>query len=759
MCDIVGYVGNKRAVPILQAGLKNLEYRGYDSLGVALRETSDLRVRKQVGRINDFTFPDDDATVGVGHTRWSTHGEPTDANAHPHTDCGNRVAVVHNGIIRNYSTLRAELECDGHTFSSKTDTEIVPHLIEERLEHGEDLPDAVTHVLNRLNGAFALAVISTNFDGIVATRQGSPLVVGYGETGNFVASDIPAFIQHTREMTYLMDGDVVELTGDSVEIRADGELVDRPRHRVEWEADAAAKSGYEHYMLKEIHELPGAVRNSLAGRDDETVNLASEFLDPDSDRTLHLVGSGTSYHAALYGALLFSGAGLDARATLASEFGSDAGTIADGDVLIALSQSGEIVDTLRALRSAKDASARTLAITNTVGSTASRDADSVFYIRAGPEIGVAASKTFVTQMLSLLLLYYAGNLGAERPENSSNEEKSRIDPDARKSISTALAAIDTPDDAAQAVRLAYEQYASVKPTALTAQDALNIRQSMAYARQTHRSKWVRDLAPQLQAYFAAAEESLLMPPSRSIERPLSPAEVREILALRETRFQSGIEAAFRESENSETIEKLQRAYLWRVWDAIDVYGDFEQVHAVVEEREPPIDDLQTLPGSIQTIIEHSSAPDIAEEYTDADAYFFIGRGLHYPVALEGALKFKEITYKHAEGFAAGELKHGPLALVTERTPVFAIVTGDGEPARKTVGNVKEVEAHSAPVVAVTDGVADVERYADATLTIPEANPRTAPLLADVQLQLVAYHVANLLGRPVNKPPTSRSQFP
>ncbi|AUV81807.1 glutamine--fructose-6-phosphate transaminase (isomerizing) [Salinigranum rubrum] len=590
MCGIIGYAGEDRALPVLRTGLENLEYRGYDSVGVALRGHEGLRLFKQAGRIKDLSLPeDDDSVVGIGHTRWSTHGEPTDANAHPHTDCTGTVAVVHNGIIENYDSLREELS--DHPFTSETDTEVVPHLIEEYLAEGDDLPTAVDRTLERLEGTFALGIVSTEFDGIVAARQDSPLVIGHGERGAFIASDVTAFLEHTREVTYVEDGDVAVLSNGGVEIRNGGEVVERPREHVEWEAEAAEKSGYEHYMLKEIHEQPTALRQTLSGRIDELngevdldIDLPKEYLNSLEEVTF--VACGTSYHAGLYAAqLVESLADVRASAEIASEYEFDGGRDPWRTLVVPVTQSGETADTLSALRRAKRAGARSLAVTNTLGSTVTREADETVFIRAGPEIGVAATKTFVSQVATLALL------------------------------------------------------------------------SVAFAR-------------------ARGELSTT--------------------------------------------------------DAIEFLGHVRQ-----------------LPGAVQKVLDEEAAfKEAATEYADGEAFFFIGRKLGYPVALEGALKLKEIAYVHAEGFAAGELKHGPLALVTPKSPVLAVLTQGSSP-EATLNNVKEVESRGAPVLGCTS-LRDAEKFLDVTFDMPELGA-LSPLIANVCFQLFAYHVAKLKGRSIDKP--------
>lgn len=593
MCGIVGYVGDPDGtLSVLLDGLSNLEYRGYDSAGVAVGGRS-VEVEKRAGELAVLEEALDGADrtrfegpAGVGHTRWSTHGPPTNANAHPHTDETDRVAVVHNGIIDNYRALRDELEADGVAFTSETDTEVVPHLIAHQLRLGRSPEVAVRRAAARLEGSYALAVVVAGVDALFAVRQDSPLVLGVGDGEGFVASDVPAFLEHTRDVVYLDEGEFVRLDPEGWTVTAaNGNRVRKDVRTVEWEAEQTGKSGYDHYMLKEIHEQPRSLRQCLSGRLDEldgriTVAELDEFAEPTA---VQFVACGTSYHAALYGARLLRARGVPANAYYAHEYATAPAPTSEDDLVIGVTQSGETADTLSALRTAAGLGAETLVLTNVVGSTAARECDHVVYIRAGPEIGVAATKTFTSQLVGL-------NLFAAHLSDGGGDRR-------------------------------------------------------------------RDL----------------------------------------------------------------------------------------------VDALRRVPNDVQAVLDESEAAAVVEEFADSEAFFFLGRGLNYPVALEGALKFKEITYEHAEGFAAGELKHGPLALVTADTPVFAVVTGDGEGARKTIGNVKEVEARDAPVVVVTDGAAEAGRYADYVLEIPETDERLASLLANVQLQLVAYHMAADLDRAIDKP--------
>ncbi|MEM4781711.1 MAG: glutamine--fructose-6-phosphate transaminase (isomerizing) [Halalkalicoccus sp.] len=590
MCGIIGYAGtggDREVLDVLLTGLSGLEYRGYDSAGIALADT-ELSVYKSEGELEELEAILSEAAVpsvpvGIGHTRWSTHGPPSDRNAHPHTDGEASVAVVHNGIIENYEALREELSAAGYVFESDTDTEVVPHLIHRYLDEGLDEERAFRAAVGRLEGSYALAAVFRGSETIYATRQDSPLVLGLGEAGNYLASDVPAFIQYTDRVIYLEDGQFAALTDEEIVVTdADGRVLEPPVKRIEWDAEDAGKSGYDHYMLKEINEQPRSLRQCLRGRVDELSGSVriEELEELPTPKRVQFVACGTSYHAALYGELTLRERGVHAQTFLASEYDRSSVPIDDDTLVIGVTQSGETADTLRALRQAGRAGATTLAVTNVVGSSAARECDYTMYIRAGPEIGVAATKTFASQQTALTLLADA----------------------------------------------------------------------------------------------------------------IEDGERRELLSA-----------------------------------------------------------LRDLPDHVQSILDESQATEIAAEYENAGAYFFIGRGYNYPVALEGALKMKEITYKHAEGFAAGELKHGPLALVTEDTPIFAVVTGDDERATKTIGNVKEVEARGAPVVAVTDGQSDVERYADHVLSIPETHGRVGPILANVQLQLISYWLANRLDRSIDKP--------
>ncbi len=593
MCGITARAGSGDAAEELLAGLQNLEYRGYDSAGVATVNADGLDVVKREGEIDVLCESVKGSSVrgqtGVGHTRWSTHGPPTDANAHPHTDCLGQVAVVHNGIIDNYAELKEELSA--HEFTSETDTEVVPHLIEEFLSAGYSPEKAFRRAIERLSGSYAIAAVFEGTDAVFGTRSGSPMVLGQSADSYYLASDVPAFLEYTDEVVYLQDGDVVTIRPDEYTITdTEGAAVDRPIETVDWDPNDAGKGGYDHYMLKEIYEQPTALRQTIRGRTDPLRQHVDLEELPEGAlsgiESVHLVAMGTSYHAAMYARALLTERGIPAQAFLSGEYGTNPPPVDERTLVIAVTQSGETADTLSAIRSIQGTGAHTLALTNVVGSTITRECEDTVYIRAGPEIGVAATKSFSSQVATLILL-------CERLSHETNGATPRATSDL-------------------------------------------------------------------------------------------------------------------------------------------------------------FDSLTVLPDDVQRILDDSNTQSVASAYHDCDSYFFIGRGVGHSVALEGALKFKEITYDHAEGFSAAELKHGPLALVTENTPVFAIFTGRND--TKTLHNVKEVRARDAPVVAVTsEESGQITEYADHVLSIPDTHRDVAGILANVQLQLVSYRAADMMSRSIDKP--------
>ena len=593
MCGIIARIGHGNAAESLLTGLENLEYRGYDSAGIAVQNGSGVKVHKcsgEVSRLKSSLNGQPHGNMGIGHTGWSTHGPPTDENAHPHTDTAGDVAVVHNGVIDNYDELKAELRAKGHEFDSDTDSEVIPHLIDEYREETGDTEQAVRRAVDTLEGSYAIAAIVDGEEAVYAARKGSPLVLGLDDEEWYLASDVPAFLEHTDEVIYLEDGDIVVLDPDSYQISdLDGTPIERSTDTVDWDPEDAGKGEYDHYMLKEINNQPTSLANTIEGRIEDG-DVAFESLPPgsfDEIESVQFVACGTSYHAAMYGAQLTREAGLRTEVLRASEYGSTSGPVDENTLVIAVTQSGETADTLDAVRQATERGARSLAVTNVVGSTAAREADDAVYIRAGPEVGVAATKTYSSQAVTLALL--TQRIAADVPEG-------------------------TPAD---------------------------------------------DRAEMLEA-------------------------------------------------------------------------------------------LKDLPEHVEAVLETSQAEALAQDVFDSKSYFFIGHGLGHSVALEGALKFKEITYEHAEGFAAGQLKHGPLALVTDETPVFAVSTGSDSDS-KTKTNAIEAQSRGAPIVAVGPDDGSLVDVADAHLSVPDTHPVWAGLLANVQLQLLSYYAATQLDRPIDKP--------
>ncbi|AEG16388.1 Glucosamine--fructose-6-phosphate aminotransferase (isomerizing) [Desulfofundulus kuznetsovii DSM 6115] len=599
MCGIVGYTGPRRAVPILLGGLARLEYRGYDSAGIAVLEDGVIKVHKQAGKLVGLAEKlqgyNGQARTGIGHTRWATHGRPSDTNAHPHNDCSGRFAVVHNGIIENYLELREWLGSRGHQFTSETDTEVLPHLVEHFYQG--NLVEAVRRVVEHIRGSYAMVVLSADEpDKLVAVRQDSPLVVGLGQGENFLASDIPALLAHTRRTYILDDGEMAVLTPEEVKIfNRCGEPVEKRVFEVKWEAAQAEKNGFAHFMLKEIHEQPRALRDTLKGRlagDDSAVVLKELEIDDGKLRSLRkifITACGTAYHAGLVGKYVIEQlARVPVEVDIASEFRYRQPLIDEGTLVIVISQSGETADTLAALREARRLGAPVLAVTNVVDSSIAREADHVLYTWAGPEIAVASTKAYTTQLVAMYLI------------------------------------------------------------------ALHL------------------------------------------------AAVRGTMT--------------------------------------------------VEERQAIIRELKQLDSRAELILGNGHViKDLARIYGRAEDVFFIGRGLDHAVALEGSLKLKEISYIHAEAYAAGELKHGTLALIEKGVPVVALATQKNL-FEKTLSNIKEVKAREATVIALAmEGQKELEKVADHVLYIPPTNPVLAPVLAVIPLQLLAYQMAVVRGCDVDQP--------
>jgi glucosamine--fructose-6-phosphate aminotransferase (isomerizing) len=601
MCGIIGVTGDQPALPIILEGLARLDYRGYDSAGVALQAGGHLWRERKKGKLSELEAAvggaPRDAVAGIGHTRWATHGRPSDANAHPHLDCTGRLALIHNGIIENYVQLGDEVVAAGHELTSETDTEVLAHLIEIEMAGGRTLADAVRACLKRVEGSFAIACIHADEpDLIIAARRGSPLIAGRTDTTGFVASDIPAILSHTREVYVIDDDNVVEVRPGELRLTTlDGVEVEPVRRNVEWDLEAAEKSGYETFMMKEIHEQPQAIRETLRGRllPNGTLRLDEVRLSDDELRDIDkvfIVGCGTSYHAGLVARhAIEHWARLAVETEVASEFRYRDPVLDRNTLVIAVAQSGETLDTMEACRYAKRQDARLLAVVNVVDSSIAREADAVLYTRAGPEVGVASSKTHVAQIAAMEVL------------------------------------------------------------------ALHLAQ---------------------------------------LRGTLYPAEVQQLLQ-----------------------------------------------------------GLGELPDLVQTALDRSDDYSaVARRYIDTRDFFFLGRNVGYPVAQEGALKLKELSYARAEAYAAGELKHGPIALIEAGTVVVAVATRS-RLLPKIVSNIQEVKARGATVIVVAnDGDEETASHADEVLWVPQtANELFSPAVDVVPLQLLAYRVAEARGNDIDKP--------
>ncbi|HPP43481.1 MAG TPA: glutamine--fructose-6-phosphate transaminase (isomerizing) [Caldisericia bacterium] len=597
MCGIVGYIGDRKILPIIIDGLKRLEYRGYDSAGVAL-VGNDSYFIKTKGRISlleekiNNSYIDGNYFVGIGQTRWATHGEPSDLNAHPHIDCNGEIFVVHNGIIENYYEIKKDLIERGHRFLSETDTEVVPHLIEEYYEG--DILKAVLKAVNKLRGSFALAILSKKErDKIIAVRKESPLIVGIGKNENFLASDIPALLPHTKNIVILKDGEIALITKDEIKIfDMQGNQIGIEKMEINWNLEQSEKKGYKHFMLKEIMEEGEVLKEVIRGRvKDEKIEL-NEIKDKDflkKVENIYIIACGTAYHAGLIGNYILTDLlNIPVKTEVASEFRYENPNLSKNSLVILVSQSGETADTIASLRVAKKLGAKTLGVVNVNGSTIFRESDEVLQIFAGPEIAVASTKAYVAQILTLLLFsVYIGKIRGD------------VDEDFEKFI------------------------------------------------------------------------------------------VGEIKRV---------------SEFSEILLDKKDEYL-----------------------------------------------EIAKEIKDLDDIFYIGRLLDYPTALEGALKLKEISYIHAEGYPAGELKHGPLALIEEKVPTFAIST-DERVFEKIVSNIKEVKARNGKVYSIVrDDFKGIIKESDRSVIIPKTHIYLSPILSVIPLQLIAYFTADLKGLDVDKP--------
>jgi len=614
VCGIVGYIGKKRVVSVILDGLKRLEYRGYDSAGIAVAGNGDgLQMRRAEGKLRNLEeairLNSIDGTYGIGHTRWATHGRPTEGNAHPHRDCTGRVVVVHNGIVENYLSLKKKLREEGHTFLTETDTEVFAHLIEKYLACGNGskvaLEEAVRKAVLDVRGVFALAVISADEQNkIVAARNGPPVVIGLGKDEYFVASDVPAILNHTRDLFFLSDGDLAVITPSGVQLSdfSSGKPVVRQVQHITWDPIMAEKGGFKHFMLKEIFEQPRAVRDTSLGR--ISLDTGKVFLDQmeiaeaefKNLTKVQAVACGTSWHAALAGKYMIERlARIPVEVDYGSEYRYRDPIMGKNELTIVITQSGETADTIAAQREAKAKGSKTLAICNVVGAMIAREADGTIYTHAGPEIGVASTKAFTSQLAALFI--FAVYLG-------------------------------------------------------------------------------------------------------QLRGTLSPEQSKQLLG-----------------------------------------------------------ELAKIPGKLETVLTlEEDLEDLAKQYSRAQDFLFLGRGVHFPIALEGALKLKEISYIHAEGYPAGEMKHGPNALIDEELPTVILATKDENDPNsvlryeKTCSNLKEVTARAGKVIAIaTEGDEEIRESADHVLYIPAAPELLMPILEIVPLQLLAYHIAVRRGCDVDQP--------
>lgn len=589
MCGIIGYIGKQKVTPVLLEGLKKLEYRGYDSAGVCVLEKKGLKIIKEKGRIakleKNKNLLDTISSVGIAHTRWATHGEPNEKNAHPHTDCTGEIAIVHNGIIENYASLRKLLKEEGHEMSSDTDSEVLAHLIEKFYQG--DLEQAIRRTLALVKGAYGLAVIHKKYNKIVVARRGSPLILGVGHGEMFVASDVPAILEHTKKVIYLNDNEMAVLDEDGYRISdLKGKKVNKKIEEIQWSMEQMEKKGFKHFMLKEIFEQPESIANTLRGRIKGDKIKLSVDIDLSKIKRIIITACGTSWHSALIAKYYFEAiVKIPVEVDYASEFRYRKPVVGDGDLLIAISQSGETADTLAALREAKKKGAKTLGVINVVGSTIAREVDSGIYLYAGPEIGVASTKAFSSQVVALLLL------------------------------------------------------------------ALYMRQ--------------------------------------------------------------------------ESGKKIDKKIIQGLYD---------------------------LPKSIEETLKYKDTiKKLARKFADRQNFLYLGRGLNFPVALEGALKLKEISYIHAEGYPAAEIKHGPIALIDKNMPVVFVATKNSL-SKKIISNIAEVKARKGKIIVVANkNDKEIEDLADHIIEVPDSVEELSPIINNIPLQLLAYYIADFKDMDVDRP--------
>ena len=585
MCGIIGYIGEKEANPILIEGLKKLEYRGYDSAGFTIKNNSELLTIKKQGKIEELDKQEKvQGSMGIAHTRWATHGAPNETNAHPHQSSNNDISIVHNGIIENHNALRELLETEGFSFKSETDSEILANLISKFYKG--DLEEATIKALELVEGTYGVAAIHKDKDEIVVARKGSPIIIGLGKNENFIASDVPAILNHTKKVVYLDDNEVAKIKKDDYTVKhINGQHIDKEIHEIKWSLGEIEKKGFKHFMLKEIYEQPDSLENALRGRISDEIKLTLN-CDIHKIKRMVILACGTSWHSALIGKHIIQKlTKIPVVVDYASEFRYRKPIVKEDDLVIVISQSGETADTLAALREATSKNAKTLGIINVVGSTIAREVDSGIYLHAGPEIGVASTKAFTSQVLALSLL----------------------------------------------------------------------------------------------SLYIAQEKDIDIRPELFVELKLLPKKISEFLK------------------------------------------------------------------------QENNIRQIAKEFKDSNNFLYLGRGINFPVALEGALKLKEISYIHAEGYPAAEMKHGPIAVIDENMPVVFIAT-KSDLSPKILSNMQEVKSRNGKIIAIkNDNDYEIKKLADHTIKVPDTLEEFSPIINVLPLQLLAYHIADLKGLDVDKP--------
>lgn len=756
MCGIIGFVGSgeHQALPMLEQGLQNLEYRGYDSVGVAVTDTDvPLQVFKQPTELKELQEKLDDVEldspqIGIGHTRWSTHGEPSHANAHPQTDCDDTVAVAHNGIIKNYEKLRTRLRQSDHSFSSETDTEVVPHLIEHYREDGLSLKTAFSLAIDEIEGSYSVVVMADGKRELLAARNGSPLVLGLADNELYIASDVTAFSDFTDQIIYIEDGEMVHATESEFTVFGpDGAERSKTVEEIDWEQNQDQGGRHDPYMIEEIFGLPQAVRQCLSGRfspefDDFELSGLSEL---DEIKSVVLIGTGTSHHAAEYGARLFRDRGVPAEACTTGEFYPERRYFEQDTLIIVLTQSGETEDALDAIRRANEAGYEILCVTNTVGSTASRISDHVFYSRSGPEIGITATKTFSTQLLSLLMIAtgYADDLDTtsqaadpvpETPPDRSSEF-------AAKFIGADRPA-DSPSDELKDAIDHYQQFSTGDE--LNAVDVIALRVIAGCAAHHQQTEDILKLGELLSEYVAEVDAELVV--NRETSDPeLSPERVLDVLAERKRRFRVAVQNAFDEPIDPSHLAELQRAYLVSNWDLIDAFGSSDQLEtwAGKTTHDSLIADVRSLGAKIEDFLESESIHEVATSYSDAEQLFVLSAGYNHAVAKDTEIKANKITDKSAHAFYPSKLKHNSSALMTKETLVIGILAGETLSKSSSLeAALSKTQTRGAPLVLVAEENQNIPsniEHSDTVIRVPDVRAELTPILVATAMQLFVYH--------------------